>query len=296
MWPLTLYKALKSYGPFDVVHSNMDMLNGINMLIARLLKIHVRISHAHRSGSEKSTTVKELVKKAYQSLMKCMMKSLSTHRIGCSEVAGDYFFGKDNYEILINGIVLPHPCQSLQNAKSQRIKRCRFVTVGRMNTQKNPHRTVSIFSEIIKILPDASLTWCGDGPLRNEIEMEISERGLNESITLMGNTDRVPEVLSNSDYFLFPSLFEGLSLALAEAQAYNLDCFISDTCSKMSDCGKCLYIPLNKTDKEWAEIIVAYIKGDYGCMAINYERLSQFDIKNMAKRLEYIYQSEVKNF
>ena len=89
-WPKTLLKALKDYGPFDVVHSNMDMLNGINVLIAKLAGVSVRISHAHTSSSN-NVTIK---KKIYISLMRLLMNTFSTNCIACSDVAGQYFLGK----------------------------------------------------------------------------------------------------------------------------------------------------------------------------------------------------------
>ena len=287
-WPSTLSRALKEYGPFDAVHTNMDMLNGINMMIAWTLKIPVRVSHAHRGSSDKKAGIKEIASQLMRSAMRVLMRSFSTNKIGCSDVAGEYFFGKNNFELLVNGIKLPQlppPPTAATSANKQ------FITVCRMATQKNPLRLVSIFDEIRKVIPGTTLTWCGDGPMRGEVEKEISRRGLQNAVSLMGNTDRVPELLAQSEYFLLPSLYEGLSLALAEAQAYRLDCFVSDTCSRMSDCGKCLFIPLDSPDEEWAKTISEYIKGSEK-MQLDNARMKLFDIKTMARRLEKIYASK----
>lgn len=124
--------------------------------------------------------------------------------------------------------------------------------------------------------------------MRDNVEKEIQTRGLENAIILTGNTIKVPEYLSQAKYFLFPSLYEGLSLAIAEAQAHGLDCFVSDACSRMSDCGKCLFIPLSSPDREWAKIINAYIHGNEH-MHLDDSRMSLFDIRTMARRLEIIY-------
>lgn len=106
-WPFTLYKALRKHGPFDVVHSNMDMLNGLNMFVAKICGVPNRISHSHRAGSENhGNAAGEIVKKIYRWSMKELMVSFSDVRLGCSEVAGEYFFGQNNFDILINGIDL----------------------------------------------------------------------------------------------------------------------------------------------------------------------------------------------
>lgn len=49
---IRLKSILKSAGPFDVVHSNMDLFNGINLLAARLTGVRTRISHSHTTGSQ----------------------------------------------------------------------------------------------------------------------------------------------------------------------------------------------------------------------------------------------------
>lgn len=87
---------------------------------------------------------------------------------------------------------------------------------------------------------------------------------------------------------MLPSVFEGLSLALAEAQAAGLDCFVSDTVSRRSDCGKYKFIPLTLSAEEWADEIVDYIC-DGVKMQINRELLSRFDVEVMARQLEILY-------
>jgi glycosyltransferase involved in cell wall biosynthesis len=55
----------------------------------------------------------------------------------------------------------------------------------------------------------------GDGELREELERRAD--GL--PVELTGARDDVPELLASFDVFAFPSLFEGLCLAVIEAQA-----------------------------------------------------------------------------
>jgi glycosyltransferase involved in cell wall biosynthesis len=55
----------------------------------------------------------------------------------------------------------------------------------------------------------------GDGPLRAELEHAAA--GLPFEFT--GERDDVPELLAGFDVFAFPSRFEGLCLAVIEAQA-----------------------------------------------------------------------------
>lgn len=46
-----LYKILRQ-GRYDVFHTNMDLFNGCNLLVARLANVPVRICHSHASCQE----------------------------------------------------------------------------------------------------------------------------------------------------------------------------------------------------------------------------------------------------
>ena len=284
-WPATLYHALKEYGPFDVIHVNMDMLNGINLMVAKYAGIPVRVCHAHRASSENAGSK---VKQAYVAFMRQMMRHYATQCIACSDTAGAYFFPYTQFTTIFNGIDIE---KYRQNAVTRGGDSNTFVTVGRFPPPKTPLFLLEVFWELSKRLPNAQLKWVGSGALLEDVKKKAAEYGITEKIDFMGIRSDVDEILKQSDYFLLPSVFEGLSLALAEAQAANLECFVSDTVSKMSDCGKCKFISLEKTASQWADEIVAYIRGDER-MSINEALLAQFDIGQMARKLEEIYSNQ----
>lgn len=280
-WPITLYKAFKEHGPFDAVHLNMDMLNGINAMVARRAGIPIRICHAHRSSSENAN----VVKKIYLAIMKYLTERYATKRVACSDVAGKYFFSGE-HEIIYNGI-------DLQKYRSSEIKERNpmepvFVTVGRFTELKNPFFLLEVFEQVQKIKPGAVLRWVGSGELYDPVREKARAYGIAEKVEFMGIRDDVSDILKKSDYFLLPSVSEGLSLALAEAQAAQLDCFVSEGISKMSDCGKCIYISLNEPACRWAEIICGFISNG-SRMEIDEEKLAKFDIRCTAKELQRLY-------
>ena len=83
--------------------------------------------------------------------------------------------------------------------------------VARLAPQKD-HRTLI---EAARLVPEAEFVIAGDGELRAELE-RLAE---GSNVRLLGARDDVPEVLASLDVFAFPSLFEGLCLAVIEAQA-----------------------------------------------------------------------------
>jgi glycosyltransferase involved in cell wall biosynthesis len=68
-------------------------------------------------------------------------------------------------------------------------------------------------------LPDTRFAIVGDGELRADLERRAGELGIADRIEFTGARDDVPDLLASFDVFAFPSLFEGLCLAVIEAQA-----------------------------------------------------------------------------
>ena len=84
--------------------------------------------------------------------------------------------------------------------------------VARLAPQKD-HATLI---EAARLLPDGvRVVIVGDGELREE----LARRADGLPVELTGARDDVPELLASFDVFAFPSLFEGLCLAVIEAQA-----------------------------------------------------------------------------
>jgi glycosyltransferase involved in cell wall biosynthesis len=83
--------------------------------------------------------------------------------------------------------------------------------VARLAPQKD-HRTLI---EAARLVPEAEFVVAGDGELREELERQAA----GSNVRFLGTRDDVPELLASLDVFAFPSLFEGLCLAVIEAQA-----------------------------------------------------------------------------
>jgi glycosyltransferase involved in cell wall biosynthesis len=83
--------------------------------------------------------------------------------------------------------------------------------VARLAPQKD-HRTLV---EAARLVPEADFVVAGDGELREELERQAE----GSNVRFLGARDDVPALLASFDVFAFPSLFEGLCLAVIEAQA-----------------------------------------------------------------------------
>src|SRR5699024_7320373 len=130
-----------------------------------------------------------------------------------------------------------------------------------LREQKNHFFLLDVFKEVLREHENATLLLVGEGKLREKIQRKILELNLEDNVFLLGNRPDVNKILSASDFFLFPSLFEGFPNAVLEAQTAGLPCLISDTITKeVCVSSDCEYLSIKKTPKEWALKILDQIK------------------------------------
>ncbi|MGN0468976.1 MAG: glycosyltransferase [Acutalibacteraceae bacterium] len=298
---IKLYKILKSE-KIDVFHANMDLLNGLNMFAAYLARVPVRVCHSHNSSSQYETqSGKHFAVRLYRAFMRKMIWTFSNRRLGCSQEAMDYLYSDrwkndNNSKVIFNGVSCENFCSmnkdQIQNKKKElgiNEDNHLIIIVGRMAIQKNPHMSVEVVEKLSKIRKDINVIWVGSGELENEIKASVSEKGLDSIFKFLGARKDVNELLQCSEIFLMPSLFEGQPIALIEAQAANLNCFVSDTVTRSMDCGLCTFLN-NKDSDLWAKTILDCMDGIVK-KELDKDKLNKFDIVNTTKDLEKIYDS-----
>lgn len=155
-------------------------------------------------------------------------------RYACGFEAGKWMFGKKDFEVVRNGIQANKFVfnESVRNSVRSEMgwDGCFVIGhVGRLSEQKNHKYLIDIFAAINKVIPNSKLVLIGDGELRNDIERYIEEKNVKESVVMLGVRNDTENLYQGMDLFLFPSLFEGLSVVLIEAQTADLTCLISDT-------------------------------------------------------------------
>ncbi|MDO9227732.1 MAG: GT4 family glycosyltransferase PelF [Pseudomonadota bacterium] len=91
--------------------------------------------------------------------------------------------------------------------------------VARLDAIKNHASLLRALPRVMQTHPDATLLIIGDGPLRADLERQVSELGLGRSVRFLGTRDDVPELLATLDVVVLCSLSEGLSLTLLEQSA-----------------------------------------------------------------------------
>jgi exopolysaccharide biosynthesis WecB/TagA/CpsF family protein len=93
-----------------------------------------------------------------------------------------------------------------------------IISVGRLDTQKDPNMMFEAFSRLVG---RRKVDWLvvGDGVLRPELQRRIASAGLGERIHLLGlrAPHEVADLLRAADLYALSSAYEGMPMALLEA-------------------------------------------------------------------------------
>ncbi|HLO95442.1 MAG TPA: glycosyltransferase, partial [Burkholderiaceae bacterium] len=96
-------------------------------------------------------------------------------------------------------------------------------TVGRLDPVKDQARLIEAFAQLQALDEEACrrarLVLVGEGPLRQALEAQVAQHGLQDRVWFAGQRQDVPAVLRALDVFVLNSVTEGTSCALQEALA-----------------------------------------------------------------------------
>jgi len=107
-----------------------------------------------------------------------------------------------------------------------------LLNVARVSPQKGQLYAVRALPLIMKQYPDAHLLLAGpttDPQWLARLEEEIRLLGIANQVHILGARSDVPDLLRACDIFIFPSLYEGLGIALIEAMAAGCVCVATNT-------------------------------------------------------------------
>lgn len=220
-------RILRENPEIKAIHAHMNYAN-IFILAAAAGTGAKRISHAH--SSFKSTgLINSMIKSGIRALFPLVADGLW----GCSQAANEWLYGRRRARGA-KALFVPNAINTARwrfdAAKGEAMRKKlgfddnNFVLIhtGSFTPVKNHKFLLELFAEYKSREPEARLILCGDGPLRPQIEAQIAELGIADAVTLTGNIDNAEEYLSAADMFILPSLFEGFSISLIEAQCNGL--------------------------------------------------------------------------
>jgi len=87
---------------------------------------------------------------------------------------------------------------------------------------------IQAFAQVLRVYPDALLLIAGFGPLDQALRRLAADLGIPRRVRLLGQVEPITDLLAALDLYVCPSLTEGMSNALLEAQACGLPCVATD--------------------------------------------------------------------
>lgn len=275
---------------YDVVYYNMlSSANVMPLSIAR--KHHVKhiVAHAHNAGTPNAS-----IKGTLNCLQRKRTTRLATDLFSCSDRASDWMFGtRDHVTVVPNSVDTSVFKFNTEKRKTER-KRLQINdntvvvgTVGRFTKQKNQSFLIDIFRAFHSSVPNSVLILVGGGELKKDLENKVRLSELEDSVLFEKPRADIYNAYNSFDVFILTSLFEGLPIALIEAQACGLPFLAAKTISteaKVADSG--VFLSLDDSAMIWAEELAKAVEGQ------NRENISR---KVMQSKWDLSYQTTLLN-
>lgn len=288
---LCLVKQLREMDDaYDVfhIHTHHAFSAVLSVIAAKLAGVKTVVVHSHNTSTQYHLTAHAVSRK----LLKCF----SICRFACSQAAGEWMFGDSTFTVIHNGLdvdTFRFDSQKRAEVRKELGWEGKKIVghVGRFNGQKNHVFLIEIFAELHARMQDAYLVLIGKGELEEELKKRVEEKGLSNAVIFLGVRSDVQRLYQGMDLLLFPSLFEGLSVVLVEAQASGLSCLISDTISPESVfIENVIQKSLQDPASDWAEICMQFLKSEGERKDTSVAlRNAGYDMAELANKLENIY-------
>lgn len=292
-WDL-FFREHREYG---ILHTHARSYACIYLAIAKKYGVKT-IVHSHSTSNGKGFSA--LIKK----ILQYPLRYQADYFFGCSMSAGEWLFGKkiansDRYFLIRNAVDLenyrfnPGIRKKYRKLIGAKANTTVYTHVGRLHESKNHSFLLNVFWEIQKKKDDSLLLLVGEGELREKIEEQVKALQIDEKVRMLGARNDVQSILFASDYFLFPSKWEGLGISLIEAQAAGLSCFISENVpNEAVICRNVKVLSLEQGCVRWGEEIIKGLQ-----VPLNREQAYKdvvdagYDIQEVALYLQELYLS-----
>lgn len=240
---------------FDYIHFNLVNYKCTErILLAKKYSKAKIIIHSHNAALKKF----ELM----HYIGKFLTRNIECIRIACGNEAGKFMFDKKEFLVLNNGMDINTFQFNAVNRNEIRdelsIKNDETVMglIAKLEEQKNPQFLLEVFYEYQKLNSESKLLLIGEGSLRNELEEKSKMLEIQNKVLFLGKRDDTEKIYSAMDVFVMPSWFEGVSIAIVEAQVNGLKCYTSTNVARESNVtGNVEFLSLDETAKVWARKI-----------------------------------------
>lgn len=226
-------KRVIEEGNYDFLHCHvMSLSEPEPVMICINLKIKTKvIFHSHTVARLDNMPLMRKILHTYGGLR---LRKYDYLKVACGQEAGKEMFHSSDFIVIENGINIDKFRFSEEKRKNFREKygiaeKSKVIGhVGRLDKVKNYPFIIETFSLVKKMNPDAILLLIGDINHSEEINDLLIYYNVVESTVLTGKITSTENCYSAMDVFMFPSIYEGISVSMIEAQASGLECVVSE--------------------------------------------------------------------
>jgi glycosyltransferase involved in cell wall biosynthesis len=295
-----LRRILREQGPYHVVHSHVHHFSGFVLAVARRAGVPTRIAHSHTDAPAEGGLARRLYLRAmHRGIQRHATAGFAASRAAARALYGPRWEADPRWRLLYYGIDLRAFTGALDRRRVRDalgLPDAALVIghVGRFVDQKNHEFLLRILAALARRDPCPRLLLVGEGPLRGAIEREVERAGLRDLVVFAGGRSDVPQLMRGAmDVFVFPSRWEGLGIALLEAQAAGLPCVLSDVVPEEADVavGWTRRLPLAAPADLWAKLVVVAGRdgGDPSGRGAARMAGGRFDLQTSVRALEDAY-------
>ena len=298
-----LGNLLNTWGPYDVVHSHVHHFSGRVLRVARRRGVPVRVAHSHSDTRllDRSVSVPRAV---YLRLMDGLIRRYATAGLAASESAARALWGTDwesdgRWRVFHCGIDVD---RFRAGADRGRVRADLGIPpdsvvighVGSFGAVKNQPFLIQMAREMMRSSERVWLLLVGEGAGRGKAEAQAERLGIGRRVVFAGLRSDVPRLMKGAmDVFVFPSLYEGLPLAVVEAQAAGLPVVVSDAVTREVAVvpGLVTWHRLADTTSSWVAATQAALRTPTAIRESGLTRVehSTFNLQTGIGRLEELY-------
>lgn len=296
--PFNFYSFLKSRN-YEIVHIHSEVAykQFLYVIAAHCAGVDKIIVHSHSSDIDGEHKKLKLV--LHKFFRRCV-NMMGTDFLACSMPAAEWMFdasiiASNRFHLVDNGIVAEKyrfdaPKRAFMRNKLDVDDFIVLGHVGALKKVKNQMFLVELMSKLD--VNKYKLILVGDGEDRNKIEEAARRAGCSESIVMLGSRNDVDNVMQAFDVVVFPSIFEGVPMALIEAQAMGIPVLASNQINPLVKVNPNFrFIPIGSGNIEVWKKEIENIAGNHieeqGYYSI---AQSKFNIKKSADCLRNVYQ------
>ncbi len=288
---LSVTKLLQQSKP-DVIHLHSSKAGVVGRVAARVLGMQHKVFYTPHGLSFLRQDVSQQKQRLFKSIERFMSACGGTI-VACSASEADLVKQslKNQRVVFVENSVDVERVPAKQYPVGPQ-DFVQVVTSGRVCYPKAPWRFAKLAQETLGT--NLRFKWLGDGELREDLQ--VNQGKLPENLEITGwlqRHDLYTELLK-ADIFVLPSLWEGMPLALIEAQVVGLPCIVTDVtgCRDVVENGVTGFVCKDEAELlEKLRLLAsdAALRQSMGLAARN-KALSRFNVDRMAVEMQSVYQ------